>query len=91
MSFLVAWISRISFMLGRAVGAHGAGSVVRNIVAHIMTRELVRNHQRPKIIMELAVGMRWGSRKKTIALGDIIHIVGRGGRSGRLKASSNRR
>ena len=87
-------------MLGRAVDAHGAGYVVRNIVAHIMTRGLVRNHQLPRIIMALVVGMRWGSRKKIIALGDIIHIVGKGGRpgiwatfgrSGRLKASSNRR
>jgi ABC-type Fe3+-siderophore transport system permease subunit len=79
MSFLVAWISKISFMLERAVGAHGAGSVVRNIVAHIMTRELVRNHRLPRIITALVVGMRWGSRKKNIALGDIIHIVGKGG------------
>jgi hypothetical protein len=85
MSFPVAWISRISFMLGRAVGAHGAGSVVRNIVAHIMTRRLVRNHQRPRIITALAVGKRLGSRKKTIALGGIIHIVGKDGRPGNLR------
>jgi hypothetical protein len=38
MSFLVAWISRISFMLGQAVGGHGAGYVVRNIAASITTR-----------------------------------------------------
>jgi hypothetical protein len=38
MSFLVVWISRISFMLGRVVEEHGVGCVVRNIAARIMTR-----------------------------------------------------
>jgi hypothetical protein len=89
MCFLVAWILRISFMLGLDVGAHGAGYVVRNIVAHITTRGLVRNHPRPRIITAPAVEMRRASRKKNIALGGIIRIVGRGGRPGRLKASSN--
>jgi hypothetical protein len=37
MFFRVEWISRINSMLPMDVGAHGAGYVVRNIVAHIMT------------------------------------------------------
>ena len=80
MCFLVAWISRISFTLGLDVGEHGVGCVVRNIVAHITTRGLVRNHRRPRITTVPAVEMRRASRKKNIALGDIIRIVGRGGR-----------
>lgn len=80
MCFLVAWISRISFMLGLDVGAHGVGYVVRNIVAHITIRGQVRNHRRPRIITAHVAEMRRASRKKSIALGDIIRIVGRGGR-----------
>ena len=67
-------------MLGLDVGEHGAGYVVRNIVAHITTRGQVRNLQRPRITTVPAVEMRRASRKKNIALGDIIRIVGRGGR-----------
>jgi len=80
MSSHVAWISRISFMLGQAVGGHGVGCVVRNIAANIMTRPLARNHRRRRTITLPVVGKRLASRKKTIALEDIILIVERDGR-----------
>jgi len=75
MSFLVAWISRISFMLERGVDEHGAGCVVRNIVARTTTRRLGRNHRRPRTITPSAVGKSLDSRKRSIVLGDIIRIA----------------
>lgn len=80
MFFLVEWILRISFMLERAVDEHGAGCVVRNIVVCITTRRVARNYLLLRTITPSAVGKRLDSRRKTIALGDIIRIVLRGGR-----------
>lgn len=79
MSFPVAWILRISFMLGRAVGGHGAGCVVRNIAAPTMTRSQARNHRRPRTITHSAVGKSLDSRKRSIVLGGIIRIALRDG------------
>ena len=85
MSFLVEWISRITFMLVRAVGEHGAGCVVRNIAVRITTRPRVRNHRRPRIIIRHVVRKRLDSSKKIIVLGGIIRIVQRDGRKQRAK------
>jgi hypothetical protein len=85
MYFLVAWISRISFMLVRAVGEHGAGCVVRNIAVSITTRPRARNHRRLRTITRTVVEKKLDSRKKTIVLEGIIRIVQRGGKKPRAK------
>lgn len=76
MFFLVAWTTRINSMWVKDVGAHGAGYVVRNIVAHIMTLYLDYAQQPQKIIMtQHVVRKRPVSSKKIIALEAIIRIA----------------
>jgi hypothetical protein len=57
------------------VVAHGAGDVVLNTVALIMTLAQVRNSLRLKTVMETVVVMNLVSNRKTTALVDIVDIV----------------
>jgi hypothetical protein len=68
-------------MLGKDVGEHGVGYVVRNIVVNIIIQQRAKNFKRQKIIMENVVGMKLDLKRKTIALEVIILIVQKGGKS----------
>jgi hypothetical protein len=68
-------------MLGKDVGEHGVGYVVRNIAANIIIQRRVKNFKRQKIIMETVVGMKLDLKKKSIVLEVIILIVQKDGKS----------
>ena len=55
--------------------AHGAGNVVSNTVAPIMTLAQVRNSLRLKTIMETVVVMNLVSNRKSTVLVGIVDIV----------------
>jgi isoaspartyl peptidase/L-asparaginase-like protein (Ntn-hydrolase superfamily) len=57
------------------VVAHGAGNVVSNTVALIMTLAQVRNSLRLKTIMETVVVMNLVSNRKSTVLVGIVDIV----------------
>jgi isoaspartyl peptidase/L-asparaginase-like protein (Ntn-hydrolase superfamily) len=59
----------------RDVVAHGAGNVVSNTVAPIMTLTQVRNSLRLKTIMETVVVMNLVSNRKSTVLVGIVDIV----------------
>jgi hypothetical protein len=82
MFFLADWMFVKDLSLERAVVVHGVGPVERNTAASIMIQRQARSCLGQKIIMmELVVGARRGSRKKTIVLADIAVIVERDGKS----------
>ena len=64
----------------RDVVAHGAGAVVSNTVARIMTQEQVRNSLRLKKVMEIAVVMNLVLNRKNTVLVGTADIVGNAGR-----------
>jgi hypothetical protein len=68
-------------MLGKDVGEHGVGYVVRNIVVNIIIQQRAKNFKRQKIIMENVVDMKLDLKRKTIALEVIILIVQKDGKS----------
>ena len=58
----------------------GAGGVVSNTVAPIMTLAQVRNSLRLKIVMETVVVMNLVSNRKSTVLVDIVDIVDSAGK-----------
>jgi len=60
--------------------AHGAGNVVSNTVALIMTLAQVRNSLRLKTVMETVVVMNLVSNRKSTALAVIADIVDSAGK-----------
>jgi hypothetical protein len=78
----VAWMRKIDFMLGWAVGNHGVGIVAKNTVLFTTILRLENDVTMQKtIIMDCVAVKSLDSKKKTIVRADIQDTVVVGGKS----------